>query len=93
MVCHQNAENDLGFLVDDRLAMSQHLSLVAQKAHGTLRYINRSVASRSEEVILPFYSALVKPHLKYFAQFCAPWYKKKKNFFINLLTQSGEALA
>lgn len=62
-------------LVGNKL-MSQPCVILAKKASGILGCIGMSIASSSRETILPLYSALVRPHLKYCVHFWASQCKR-----------------
>ena len=62
-------EKDLGMSIDESFNMSRQCALVAQNANCVLDCVKGSMTSRSREVILPFYSAFVRPHLEYCIQF------------------------
>jgi len=60
------AESHLGLLVDTRLTMTQQCDLAADRAKCIQGCIKHSITSRSKEVIIPLYLALVRPHLEYY---------------------------
>ncbi|GAB0184098.1 cAMP-dependent protein kinase inhibitor alpha [Grus japonensis] len=69
-------KKDLRVLVDEKLDVTWQCGLKAQKANHILGCITTSVTSRSREVILPLYSALMRPHLEYCIQLWGPQYRK-----------------
>ena len=58
----------LGEGMDEKLYVSQQCVLAAQKVSCVVGCVKRGVASREREVIVPFYSALVRAHLEYCVQ-------------------------
>ena len=63
LLASRSAE-DLEVLVDRKLTMSQQCTFMAKKVSSILGSTGETTTSRSREVILPLYSALVRTHLE-----------------------------
>ena len=50
--------------------------MAAKKANAILGCINRSIVSKSHELIILLYLALVGPHLEFCVHFWTPYFKK-----------------
>ena len=79
-------------LADERFNMSQQCALAAQKVSCILDCIKRSVISRSREVILSLYSALMRPHLEYCIHFWSPGHKELLEQFQRRVTKINRGL-
>ena len=62
--------------MDGKLDLSQQCALTIQKTSYILGCIKRSVVSRSREVILLLYSALMRPYLEHCVQMQTPRYRR-----------------
>ena len=69
-------EKDLGVLVHKSLKNSGQAQEAAKRANRMLGMIFRNFRSRKLDIILPLYTALVRPHLEYGVQFWNPHLKR-----------------
>ena len=58
-------EKDLGVHIDPLLKFNEHITKTIKKGRSTSGMILRSISSRSKDILLPLYKALVRPILEY----------------------------
>ncbi|KAF7249710.1 putative COX1/OXI3 intron 2 protein [Varanus komodoensis] len=77
-VLHLGKRNQMhNIVILSKLNMSQQCDMAAKRANAiNLGCVNRSITSKSCEVLVLLYSPLVRPHLEYCVLFWAPQFKK-----------------
>jgi len=69
-------EKELEVMVDEKLDRGQEWAFAAWKASYMLGCIKKVAANKEREVIVPLYSALLRPHLEYCVKVWGPKYRK-----------------
>jgi len=68
-------ERDLGVLVDNKLNFNEQCSKAVKEANSALGMIRRNIKTKSKEIVIPLYKALVRPKLEYCVQLWNPFLK------------------
>jgi len=75
-------------LVDDRLTMSW----LPRRPVGSWGALRRVWPAGRREVLLPLYSALVRPHLEYCVQFWAPQFRKDEELLERVQSRATKVM-
>ena len=70
------SEKDLGVFMDPLLSFNFHITTQIKKARGVAAMILRAITSRSSDILIPLYVALVRPNLEYANVVWCPYLKK-----------------
>ena len=71
-----SSEKDLGVYVDPLLEFNDHISKVVKKSRGIAGMIYKSISSRTSDILIPLFVALVRPNLEYANPVWCPFKRK-----------------
>ena len=71
-----DCEKDLGVEIQSSLRQRFHIADKVKKANQILGMIRRTFSCRSQEILLPLYKSLVRPHLDYASPVWSPYHKE-----------------
>ena len=69
-------EKDLGVTFSADMKVSEQCGIAASKGNQILRLIRRTIKYKENQLIVPLYKAIVRPHLEYCIQAWRPYRKK-----------------
>lgn len=73
-----DSEKDLGVVISSDLKVSNQCIKAYAKANKILGVINRTIESKSVEIMIKLYKTLVRPHVEYCTAVWSPYYSKDK---------------
>lgn len=59
------AEKDLGVIIDPLLNFDTHITQQIKKARGISAMILRSITGRTRDILIPLYTAIIRPNIEY----------------------------
>ena len=71
-----DSEKDLGVEIQSSLRQRLHIADKVKKANQVLGMIRRTFSCRSQEILMPLYKSLVRPHLDYASPVWSPYHKE-----------------
>ena len=69
-------ENDLGVSMNANMKVSEQCRIAASKGNQVLGMIRRNITYKENNLIVPLYKAIVRPHLEYCIQAWSPYLRK-----------------
>ena len=69
-------EKDLGLTISAVMKVSEQCAIAAAKGNQILGLIRRNIVYKENELIIPLYKTIVRPHLEYCIQAWRPYRKK-----------------
>ena len=69
-------EKDLGVTISADMKVSEQCGIAASKGNQILGLIRRNITYKGKKLIIPFYKAIIRPHLEYCIQAWRPHRKK-----------------
>ena len=69
-------ENDLGVTISADMNVSERCGIAASKGNPILGLIRRNITYKGKKIFIPFYKAIVRPHLEYCIQAWKPYRKQ-----------------
>ena len=85
-------EKDLGISMNANMKVSEQCRIAASKGNQVLGMIRRNITYKENNLIVPLYKAIVRPHLEYCIQAWSPYLRKDIDMLEKIQTRSTKLI-